>query len=344
MARDGEWFWIRAAVRGKNVQVWVNGVLTVDYMEPTPAVRPPSQETERYLDKGTFALQCHDPGSKIRFRTIRARRLPETPVTATFEADATWKQVLALGVKNYPLVDWHVHFKTGFGFAEAMERSRRDGIAYGLAANCGRHSQMRTDAAARAFVESVKGSTAFVGMQAEGGDWMKVFAKETCAAFDYIFNDGMIWTDDSGSSGRWTRLYRAEDLGPVRDTEKFMDELVERTVVMLREQPIDIYAIPTFLPEVVNGQRAKLWTEARMRKVIDAAASSGVAIELNDRYRLPEAKFILMAKAAGCKFALGTGNSGAEDLRRSEYGFEMIEACKLGWQDFYAPGTAKRFS
>jgi hypothetical protein len=319
----------------------VNGVLTVDYTEPTPAIRPPSQETERYLDKGTFALQCHDPGSKIRFRTIRVRSLPETPATKTFEADETWKKVLALGVHNYPMVDWHVHFKTGFGFPEAMERSRRDGIAYGMAANCGRQSQLRTDAQVMAFVQSVKGSTAFVGMQAEGGDWMKQFSRDTCNAFDYIFNDGMIWTDDSG---KWTRLYRAEDLGPVRDAEKFMDELVERTVLMLRHQPIDIYAIPTFLPDAVNGQRAKLWTEARMQKVVDAAAQSGIAIELNDRYRLPETKFILMAKAGGCKFALGTGNSGTEDLRRSEYGIEMIEACKLGWQDFYAPGTPKRFS
>lgn len=341
MAKDGEWFWIRVVVRGKNVQTWVNGVLTVDYTEPTPVVLPPSQETERYLDKGTFALQCHDPGSKVRFRTIRVRKLPEVPMTNTFDADMTWRKVMALGVKNFPMVDWHVHFKTGFGFAEAMERSRRDGIAYGMAANCGRQSQLRTDAQAMAFVQSVKGSTAFVGMQAEGGDWMKQFSRETCAAFDYIFNDGMIWTD---AAGKWTRLYRAEDLGPVKDAERFMDELVERTVLMLRHQPIDIYAIPTFLPDAVNGQRAKLWTEARMQRVIDAAAKSGIAIELNDRYRLPEAKFILMAKAAGCKFALGTGNSGAEDLRRSEYGIEMMEACKLGWQDFYAPGTPKRFS
>lgn len=341
IAQDGEWFWLRAAVRGKNVQVWVNGILTVDYTEPTPAPRPPSQETARFLDQGTFALQCHDPGSKIRFRTLRVRRLPDTPATPTFAADETWTKILRLGMQNYPLVDWHVHFKTGFGFPEAQEKSRRDGIAYGMAANCGRQSQLRTDAQALAFINSVKGSTAFVGMQAEGGDWMKHFSRDTIRAFDYIFNDGMIWTDDSG---RWTRLYRPEDLGPIRDPEAFLDELVQRTEKMLREQPIDIYAIPTFLPDAVNGQRQKLWTEARMQTIINAAARHNVAIEINDRYRLPEAKFILMAKAAGCKFALGTGNSGAEDLRRSEYGLAMIEQCQLTWQDFYAPGSPKRFS
>jgi hypothetical protein len=225
----------------------------------------------------------------------------------SFEADNTYKQIISLGVKNYPLVDWHVHFKPGLGLKEAMERSRRDGIYYGVSANCGRKSQYNTDAQVRGFLDSVKGENAFVGMQAEGGDWQKVFSRDTCAAFDYIFNDGMIWTDDSG---RWTRLYRPEDLGPITNAEKFMDE----------------------------------HAEARMRRVVDAAARHRVAIELSDRFRMPGEKFILMAKAAGCKFVLGTGNSGAEDLRRSEFGLEMIDKCKLGWQDFYAPGTPKRLS
>jgi hypothetical protein len=336
LARDLEWTRLRISVRGKNVQVWVNGLLTVDYTEPTPAVLPPSQETGRFLDKGTFALQCHDAGSQVRYRSIRVRPLPATPAASTFAADLTYRNIIALGAKNYPLVDWHVHFKTGFGLQEAMERSRRDGIQYGVSANCGRQSQFRTDEQARAFVNSVKGESAFVGMQAEGGDWMKVFSRETCASFDYIFNDGMIWTDDSG---RWTRLYRPEDLGPIADAEKFMEDHVERVVRMLTEQPLDIYAIPTYLPPAIDGQRAKLWTPARLKRVAEAAAQNGVAIELSDRFRLPSEDFIRLAQQAGAKFALGTGNSGAEDLRRSEYGLEMIQRCKLGWQDFFVPGA-----
>jgi hypothetical protein len=335
LARDNEWFRLRISVRGKNVQIWVNGILTVDYVEPTPALRPPSQETERYLDQGTFALQCHDPGSVVRYRAIRVRPLPETAAAASFAADDTFKSILRLGVQNYPLVDWHVHFKPGFGLREALERSRRDGIAYGVSANCGRKSQLQTDAQARAFVRSVQGTTAFVGMQAEGGDWQKVFSPETVASFDYVFNDGMIWTDDSG---RWTRLYRPDELGPVPNADRFMDEHVERLERMLNEQNLDIYAIPTYLPDSLAGRREALWTPARLRRIVEAAAKNRVAIELNDRYRVPDENMIRLAKEAGCQFALGTGNSGAEDLKRSEYGLEMIERCQLRWQDFFMTG------
>ena len=334
---DEEWFRLQIAVRGKNVQVRLNGMLVVDYVESTPAVIPPAQETERFLDQGTFALQCHDPGSFIRYRQIRVRPLPDTETAgATFAPDETFRQIINLVRGNYPLIDWHVHFKTGFGLREAMERSRRDGITYGLSANCGRLSQFRTDAAARAFITSVKGEAAFVGMQAEGGDWMKHFLRDTCARFDYIFNDGMIWTDETG---RWTRLYRADDLGPIPDAEKFMEEHVGRVVRMLNTQPLDIYAIPTYLPEAIAKNHESLWTPARMKRVADAAARNGVAIELSDRFRLPHEAFIRLAKDAGCRFALGTGNSGADDLRRSEYGIEMINKCGLKWTDLFLPGV-----
>ena len=77
LVRDNEWFRLNIAVRGKNVQVRVNGTLLVDFMEPDPPVMPPTQEKERFLDRGTFALQCHDPGSKALFRRIRVRPLPD---------------------------------------------------------------------------------------------------------------------------------------------------------------------------------------------------------------------------------------------------------------------------
>ena len=45
-----------------------------------------------------------------------------------------------------------------------------------------------------------------------------------------------------------------------------------------------------------------------------------------------------MAKEAGCKFTFGTNNGGPDDLRRCDYGLEMVEECKLSWQDFFVPG------
>jgi hypothetical protein len=337
IARDREWFRVAIRVEGKNIQVRVNGLLTVDYTEPTPPVLPPSQEKERYLGEGTFALQCHDPGSKIRYRNLRVRELPDTAnATPAVTVDDTFRKVIELGVKNYPLIDWHVHLKPGLGQKEALEKSRRDGIAYGIAANCGRNSQFRTPDAARQFLNQVSGTTAFVGMQAEAADWMRIFPRDLCSSFDYIFNDGMIY---SAEDGGWIRLYNAADMkSAISNPETWMESHVERVVRMMDEQPIDIYAIPTFLPELLSTRRDALWTEPRMKRVAEAAARNGVAIEFSDRYRLPEERFARLALEAGCQFAFGTGNSTATDLGRCEYGIEMVGKLGLQWSDLFVPG------
>ncbi|MCU0247283.1 MAG: DUF1080 domain-containing protein [Bryobacter sp.] len=337
LARDHEWFTLNVRVSANSVQVRVNGVLAVDYLEPDPPVRPPTQETARYLQKGTFALQCHDPGSKVRYRNLRFRALPEAP-RIPVTADETFRRIIELGAKNYPLVDYHVHFHGELGLREALEQSRRDGIGFGFAVNCGRQSSTRTDAAALAFLEAVSGQPAFAGMQGEGGDWMSVFARSTCARFDYLFNDGLIWTNP-GDARMWRRIYRTEEVGDAGDGQAFVEEFTNRIVRMIETQPIDFYGIPTFLPPALEPRRAELWTEARVNRIVQAAARHQVAIELNDRYRLPDEAFVKRAKAAGCRFVLGTGNGTDKDLRRSEHGLAMIAKCDLKWTDFAVLGS-----
>jgi len=82
---DEEWFKISIAVRGKNVQIRLKGLLVVDYVEPTPPVIPDGPERERFLDHGTFALQCHNEGSRAFFRSVRVRPLPDD-VTSSDQA------------------------------------------------------------------------------------------------------------------------------------------------------------------------------------------------------------------------------------------------------------------
>jgi hypothetical protein len=68
---------MNVGVRGKNVQIRLNGGLLVDYVEPTPPVIPQGGERMRFLDHGTFALQCHNDGSRVAYRTVRVRPLPD---------------------------------------------------------------------------------------------------------------------------------------------------------------------------------------------------------------------------------------------------------------------------
>jgi hypothetical protein len=334
--RDDQWFKIAVLVRGKSVQVWLDGMLVVDYVEPTPPVIPEGAETQRYLDRGTFSLQCHNDGSKALFRSVRVKPLPDdlaTPGEAPV-VDDTFRQIIQIGRHNLPMVDYHVHLKEGLTLTQALDRSRRDGIEYGIAINCGKLNPVQDDRGARNFFDSMKGQPCFVAMQAEGREWTQMFSRSTVALFDYVFTDSMTWTDNRG---RRLRLWIPEELGTIPDTQEFMDTLVERTVGILEREPIDIYANPTYLPQVIGKDYDALWTEARIQKVVSAAAKNNVAIELNDRYRIPSATVVRMAKAAGCKFTFGTNNSGPADLRRSEYGIRMVQDLKLTWQDFFVP-------
>ena len=335
---DEEWFKLRVVVRGKNVQVWVNGVQTVDYTEPTPPVIPPGSIRERFIDQGTFALQGHDPGSKSMWRRIRVRRLPDDAVAPGAPASAvddTFRKLIALGAENYPVVDFHVHLKAGLDLPAAMARSFKDGVYYGIAANLGQGQPITDDAGALRYIASLRRMSAFVGMQAEGREWVKMFSRSTVAQFDYVFSDSMTWTDNAGKR---MRLWIPGEVGTIGNVPEFMETLVERTVGILEHEPIDIYANPMFLPPSLAGQWDELWTEERLRKVIGAAAANGVAIELNNRYRLPGERAVRMAKEMKCKFTFGSNNTSGTDLRRCEYGIEMLEKCALKWPDFWVPG------
>lgn len=336
---DGEWFKLQVAVRGKNIQVRLNGTLLVDYTEPTPAIVPRGLERNRRLDRGTFALQCHDVGSKALFRRVRVRPLPDdiaTPGEPPAPPDDVFRKILDLSAHNYPVVDYHVHLKEGLTLEQALAKSRRDGIQYGIAVNCGKGFPIENDEGARAFADSLKGQPVFIAMQAEGREWTQMFSRRAAGLFDYIFTDSMTWTDNRG---RRMRTWIPEEVGAIADPQEFMETLVDRATGILEREPVDIYVNPTFLPDVIAKDYDRLWTEARMKKVVGAAARNQVAIEINSRYRLPSPAFIRMAKEAGCKFAFGTNNTGPKDLGRSEYGLQMVDECKLVWQDFFAPGA-----
>jgi histidinol phosphatase-like PHP family hydrolase len=173
----------------------------------------------------------------------------------------------------------------------------------------------------------------FVALQGEGREWVKLVSKQTIAKFDYVFTDAMTFTDDDG---RRMRLWINEEVGDIRDKQRFMEMYVDRIAGVLNHEPIDIYANPTFLPDQLAAEYDALWTPQRMDRVIEAASSNGVAIEINNRYRIPSANFIRRAKTAGVKFSFGTNNAGV-NLGRLEYGIRMVQECGLGWRDFFVP-------
>lgn len=253
-------------------------------------------------------------------------------VAKSVESDTTDAEIARLKKAGFPLVDFHVHLKGGLTIDEAVALSHRTGIKYGVAANCGLKFPITDDHGIDQFVASLKGQPVFIGMQAEGREWPRLFSKTAIAKFDYVFTDAMTIVDHRGQR---VRLWVKEEVD-IPDKQAFMELLVQTIVQILNEEPIDIYVNPTYLPDVLTAEYDELWTSARLEKVIDAAAQNGVAIEISNRLRLPKPSFIKQAKRAGVKFTFGSNNVD-QNLGRLEYCLRMIHECGLTAQDMWMP-------
>ena len=69
-AKDNEWFTLEVVVKGKAVTVGVDGKVLFEYVEPEGVVGT------RKLSEGLFAIQAHDPGSEVHYRSVKVKRLP----------------------------------------------------------------------------------------------------------------------------------------------------------------------------------------------------------------------------------------------------------------------------
>jgi len=338
LVRDDEWFRLRIVVRGKHIEVRVNDVVTADYVEPAKPARGP-ERTGRVLSSGTFALQGHDPDSRAAFRNLRVKALPDNlpdDVDGPVPATEPHAELLDFHLRNYPLIDLHAHLKEGLTLEEVLRISRTTGVNFGIAPNCGVGFPITNDQGIYDFVAKMKNQPVFLGMQAEGREWVKTFSPQAIAKFDYVFTDSMTFIDDR--TGKRTRLW-IEGEYEVGDKQQFMDMLVGKIEGILNNEPIDMYVNPTFLPAAIAGEYEQLWTAARRQRVVKALAKNGVALEINTRYKLPSATFIKEAKQAGVKFTFGTNNAGKTDLGIPSYGLQMIKECNLTVKDLFVAGT-----
>ncbi len=73
--KDGEWYTESITVKDKRVIIKINDKVVVDYTEPENVERPEGMKG-RILSNGTFALQGHDPKSKVYFKDIMVKPLP----------------------------------------------------------------------------------------------------------------------------------------------------------------------------------------------------------------------------------------------------------------------------
>jgi hypothetical protein len=330
-AKDNEWFELSCKVVENHCEIFVNGAKVVDYIQPYKPYRAHNDQM-RVFGTGRIALQCHDKDSKVYFKSIQIKPLPKDEKTKMLVTREWDDKITKMCSENFPIIDFHVHLKGGLTIAQACENSTKLGINYGIAPNCGLKFPVTDDASLSAYMDTVQSKPIFRGMQAEGREWITLFSPRAVARFDYIFTDGMTWTDHKG---RRMRLWIPSETF-VDDEQTFMDELVSKIENIVSQEPIDIYVNPTFLPAIIAGKYDQLWTDSRIDRLVNALAKNGVALEINSRYRIPSEKILRKAKEAGVKFSFGTNNSGA-DLGTLDYSIEMKEKLGLTYKDMFMP-------
>lgn len=328
MVKDHEWFKIRIKVIENFVEVFINDVKVNEYTEPENPWRWKGGE-ETKLDEGCIALQSHDVESTTFYKNLKIRALPKGEKRKV--EDTRWDSIVTKLMKaGFPFVDFHVHLKGGLTIEDVVANSQRLGVNYGVAPNCGLHFPVTNDSSLFAYMDEVKGSPTFKGMQAEGREWITLFSAEAISKFDYVFTDAMTFTD---RKGRRNRIWIPEEVW-VDDKQIFMDDLVAKIEAIFSQEPVDIYVNPTVLPAEIMPEYEQLWTKERMARVVKVLADNDIALEINARYKTPNAAMIKMAKAAGVKFAFGTNNV-TKELGQLEYCLEMIQECGLTPGDMF---------
>jgi hypothetical protein len=328
MAADNQWYDLEVAVRGKNITVKIDGTLVVDYVEPAEPYR-----LEKYtsrLSAGTFLLSPREGTTRIR--DMKVLPLPDDATGRTDAVDETTDRVIRLTQAGFPVIDHHVHLQ-GWSQEQAMDNSRRTGIFYTIAPNCGIGFSITNDAEVANFIDTTRHVPALMAMQGEGREWPTTFSKASRELFDFVFTDALTFTDHAG---RRVRLWIDDEVIIDVPEEEYMEQIVDAAVGVISEEPIDVYVNPFFLPTAMMDDYDALWTDERIARVVDALAEHGVALEVNARYRIPNARTIRAAMAAGVPLTFGTNNA-VPEIGKLEYCFEMMDECGITAENMYWP-------
>jgi hypothetical protein len=212
----------------------------------------------------------------------------------------------ALAADDLPRVDLHVHIHDeehpdqSMKPADAVALSRKLGVRFGILAEGGCAGDIHDDRTLGKFLDSLEGLPVYRGLQLYGFDWPRCLSKQNLARLDYLSADALVFPDRNGKHV-WLWLPGVK----FDDPQDFMERYVDYNVRVL-SQPVQVWANPTYLPESLAPRYAELWTPARMDRVIRAAVSHHIAIEINAHFHIPSAAFIRRAKAAGAKFTFGS--------------------------------------
>ena len=244
-----------------------------------------------------------------------------SPLSAKFQSTEKY---------DFPLTDLHVHLTDTFTIDNVMELAKKRNVKIGIVEHPAVWA-IKDDADLKKYIDKLRKYPVYIGLQPMTTNWTSAYSPELLKQIDYILMDPQ--TIPLGN-GEYQSIYELQTY--VDDTEAFMERYMAHSLNILKNEPINIFAWPLFLPVCIARDYYTLWTEKRMMQIISAAKARNIAIEINDMSHTPHDKFIMMAKENGIKFTFGS-DSRNENVGRLSYCKAVAKKCGLKENDFYRP-------
>ena len=229
---------------------------------------------------------------------------------------------------GFQLIDYHVHLTGMFTIEKAVQLSKTRNVKFGIVEHPGPGYAIKNDEDLKAYIDKLKKHPVYIGLQPMLTNWTEDFSKELLDQLDYILMDAdTIPLEDNQYLSIWRHNNYIEDL------DSFMSMYMNHIENILTNEPITIFARPTYLPVNFSRYYDKVWTDERIDKIIQLAKQRNIALEISTPMHVPSKKFIMKAKEAGLKSTLGT-NARNDDAGKMHYGIQIIKECNLSKDDF----------
>jgi histidinol phosphatase-like PHP family hydrolase len=261
-------------------------------------------------------------------------------VAASLPFSASAQTTAASGL-DFPIEDYHVHLNS-MTIDQVVAASKATGVKYGILEHAGTKENdypivLSNDKDLLGWIEKLQGKGVYIGAQAEWIDWVGCFSKEVFSQLDYVLTDS--WTV-RGRDGKRVKAF-GRDYDPGDDAEAFMKWYVEWIIEILETTPLDIWSHGMWVTRKFNPQVEQLWTDERMRRVIQTLKNTNTAVEIDSSVKLPTMTFLKMAKSEGIKFCFGANSSGAT-INPIDWSIATAKQLGLTKRDMFQPAPRGR--
>lgn len=200
LVKDGEWFDMNIRIEGQEISIKINDIPVVEYIEPTAPFRKSPYE-KFVLSEGSISLVSQGEGN-IEFKNISIetidRKNINIPAQLAIAKEEQDDDILWLHQDDFPVLDYHVHLKGGLTKEVAAQQSRKYGINYAIAPNCGIGFPITNDQEVYDFLGTMRNQPFILAMQGEGRKWVTTFSKAARSEFDFVFTDALTFNDTKG--------------------------------------------------------------------------------------------------------------------------------------------------